>query len=272
MVSKETYRRNALENPLRLLITFSALSVYTLLLWGNVPYISSFGYVYLAFIKKMVGIQLPHYKFWVLVSGFHFFFVPLIVGKLVLKMPFGKMGFRGISVDQMKVLVTLYLLTIPFLVWLATRETMHSYYEPYIKRDLWEYLIWTNLVMVFEHSSLQGILISILEPTFFNAPIASLTKTEKAKASISGKTGVKQWEKAIREWLRIDSHYFVIFFLDGILFMLIHVGKPLSEIFLALPAGVFLAFLAFKFKSFLPCYLIHTMTAGTIIFLIILFH
>jgi hypothetical protein len=271
-ISKKTPGRNTPGNYPRLLIAFSALSVYTLLLWGNVPYISSLGSAYLALIKKIVGIQLPHYKFWVLVSGAHFFLVPLIVGRLVLKMPFGKMGLRGISIYQIKVLVMLYLLAIPFLMWLATREGMYSYYEPYIKKGLWEYLIWTNLVMFFEHSSLQGILLSILEPTFFEAPVEGLAKTEEGKESIKGRIREKQWVKAIRDWLRIDRYYFLVFLLDGILFMLIHLGKPVSEMFIAFPGGVFLAFLSFKFKSFLPCYLIHTMIAGTIIFLITSFH
>ena len=76
----------------------------------------------------------------------------------------------------------------------------------------------------------------------------------------------------LQNWFSIDPYYYFVILLDSLLFMLIHLGKPLSEVLTAFPGGVFLALLAFKFKSFLPCYLIHTMTAGTIIFLIMIFN
>ena len=85
------------------------------------------------------------------------------------------------------------------------------------------------------------------------------------------KEGLK-WVRDFKNWFRIEPYYYFVIFLDGLLFMLIHVGKPLSEVLTAFPGGVFLGLLAFKFKSFLPCYLIHTMTAGTIIFLIMIFN
>lgn len=269
-----TPRKSADRNYLRLVTVFLALSFYTLLFWGNVPYLNSIWPAYVAFIEKIIGINLPDYQTWVLGSGLHLFLIPLFVGRLLLKMPFRKMGIQGISSDQTKALIVLYLFALPFLVWLATREEMYYYYEFYIEEGLWKYLIWTNLNIFCEHVFLQGIFLSFLEPDFFEESIGEVAKpgNKRKKANRVEKERRERWGKILKDWFRVDTYYLIIFFLDGVLFMLIHLGKPLSELFLALPGGFFLVFLAFRFRSFLPCYLIHVMTGGTIISLIILLH
>ena len=100
------------------------------------------------------------------------------------------------------------------------------------------------------------------------APVSIQYTTKKGKKNKRG----QKWVRDLKNWFRIEPYYYFVILLDGLLFMLIHVGKPLSEVLTAFPGGVFLGLLAFKFKSFLPCYLIHTMTAGTIIFLIMIFN
>ena len=180
------------------------------------------------------------------------------------------MGLRGISFSQFKVLLLLYLVALPALIWLSAREDMYQYYQPYIKEGLWTYLLWTNLIMVFEHVSLQGILVAFMEPAFFSGSSEQICGSESNKGK-KNKRGL-MLVRDFQNWFRIDPYYYFVILLDGLLFMLIHVGKPLSEVLTAFPGGVFLGLLAFKFKSFLPCYLIHTMTAGTIIFLIMIFN
>ena len=164
----------------------------------------------------------------------------------------------------------LYIVALPVIIWLSAREDMYQYYLPYIKEGLWTYVLWTNLIMVFEHVSLQGILVAFMEPDFFSGSSEKLSVLEGSEGK-STKRGLK-CVRDLQNWFSIDPYYYFVILLDGILFMLIHVGKPISEVLTAFPGGVFLALLAFKFKSFLPCYLIHTMTAGTIIFLIIIFN
>ena len=266
---------NHLEEPkprnyIRLLIAFFALSFYTLLLWGNVPLISSLGTPYFSFLKKIINLHLPHYQSWVVISGIHFLLVPLIIGRFFLKFSLREMGLRGISFSHFKVLLLLYFVALPVLIWLSAREDMYQYYQPYIKEGLWTYLLWTNLIMVFEHVSLQGILVAFMEPAFFSGSSEQISGSESNKGK-KNKRGL-MWVRDFQNWFRIDPYYYFVILLDGLLFMLIHVGKPISEVLTAFPGGVFLALLAFKFKSFLPCYLIHTMTAGTIIFLIIIFN
>ena len=107
-----------------------------------------------------------------------------------------------------------------------------------------------------------------MEPDFFSGSSEKLSGSENDEGKRT-KRGLK-WLRDLQNWFSIDPYYYFVILLDSLLFMLIHVGKPLSEVLTAFPGGVFLALLAFKFKSFLPCYLIHTMTAGTIIFLIII--
>ena len=266
---------NHLEEPkprnyIRLLFAFFALSFYTLLLWGNVPLISPLGNPYFSILKNIINLNLPHYQLWVVISGIHFLLVPLIIGRFFLKFSFRKMGLGGISFSQLKVLLLLYLVALPVLIWLSAREDMYQYYQPYIKEGLWTYGFWTNLIMVFEHVSLQGILVAFMEPDFFSGSSEKLSgSTSNEGKRIKG--GLK-WVRDLQNWFSIDPYYYFVILLDGLLFMLIHVGKPLSEVLTAFPGGMFLALLAFKFKSFLPCYLIHTMTAGTIIFLIMIFN
>ncbi len=266
---------NHLEDPkprnyIRLLFAFFALSFYALLLWGNVPLISSLGASYFSILKNIINLNLPHYQLWVVISGIHFLLVPLIIGRFFLKFSFRKMGLGGISFSQFKVLLLLYLVSLPVLIWLSAREDMYQYYLPYIKEGLWNYVLWTNLIMVFEHVSLQGILVAFMEPDFFSGLSEKLNGSE----SNEGKRTKRRlkWVRDLQNWFSIDPYYYFVILLDSLLFMLIHVGKPLSEVLTAFPGGVFLALLAFKFKSFLPCYIIHTMTAGTIIFLIMIFN
>ena len=257
-------------NYIRLLFAFFALSFYTLLLWGNVPLISPLGNPYFSILKNIINLNLPHYQLWVVISGIHFLIVPLIIGRFFLKFSLREMGLRGISFSQFKVLLLLYLVALPVLIWLSAREDMAQYYQPYIKEGLWTYVLWTNLIMIFEHVSLQGILVAFMEPDFHSVSSEQLISSESNKVNKS-KKGLK-WVRDFKNWFRIEPYYYFVIFLDGLLFMLIHVGKPLSEVLTAFPGGVFLGLLAFKFKSFLPCYLIHTMTAGTIIFLIMIFN
>ena len=266
---------NHLEEPkprnyIRLLFAFLALSFYTLLLWGNVPLISSLGTTYFSILKNIINLNIPHYQLWVFISGIHFLLVPLIIGRFFLKFSFRKMGLGGISFSQFKVLLLLYLFALPVLIWLSAREDMYQYYLPYIKEGLWTYVLWTNLIMVFEHVSLQGILVVFMEPDFFSGSSEKLSGSENDEGKRT-KRGL-EWLRDLQNWFSIDPYYYFVILLDSLLFMLIHVGKPLSEVLTAFPGGVFLALLAFKFKSFLPCYLIHTMTAGTIIFLIMIFN
>ena len=257
-------------NYTRLLIVFLALSFYTLLLWGNIPLFSSLGTTYFSILKNILNLNLPHYQLWVVISGIHFLLIPMIIGRFFLKFSFRKMGLGGISFSQLKVLLLLYLVALPVLIWLSAREDMYEYYQPYFKEGLWTYGLWTNLIMVFEHVYLQGILVAFMEPDFFSGSSEKLS----GSASNEGKRtkGGLKWVRDLQNWFSIDPYYYFVILLDGLLFMLIHVGKPLSEVLTAFPGGMFLALLAIKFKSFLPCYLIHTMTAGTIIFLIIIFN
>jgi hypothetical protein len=144
---------------------------------------------------------------------------------------------------------------------------MWHFYEPYLEMGTWRFLLWSNLLFAFEHSSLQGIMISIMEPHFFN------TSRDQRRAGVDPvERGLRHRRNIIKNWLQINSYYGMVLLLDGVLFMLIHVGKPIHEIGFSFPSGVFLAFLALRFRSFLPCYLIHTLTAGTTFSVIILLH
>lgn len=51
--------------------------------------------------------------------------------------------------------------------------------------------------------------------------------------------------------------------LQVIPFALMHLGKPLPEVFGAIPAGWFLGWLAYRGRSFLPCFVLHWMVALT---------
>ena len=110
------------KNHVRLLFAFLALSFYTLLLWGNVPLISSLGTPYFSILKNIINLNLPHYQLWVVISGIHFLLVPMIIGRFFLKFSFRKMGLGGISFSQFKVLLLLYLVALPVLIWLSARE------------------------------------------------------------------------------------------------------------------------------------------------------
>lgn len=232
----------------RLLLAFGLLALYTLLLWGNLPGIHAVRAEWLGALRERLPLEIPSYPYWVLVSAVHFLVIPFLVGRLVLRMPLGQMGIRGLSRPHLAVLGGIYLICLPVLLWLGTRPGLLAYYAPYIESGLFQYLLWTNLVMIVEHAALQGILVSILEPRFFQQG---------------------RW-RSLRDALRVPRYYLVVFLLDGALFALIHVGKPLVEVLIAFPAGAGLAFLAYRFQSFLPCYLLHTMTAGTIIATLVL--
>ncbi|SVC88191.1 uncharacterized protein METZ01_LOCUS341045, partial [marine metagenome] len=200
---------NHLEEPkprnyIRLLIAFLVLSFYTLLLWGNVPLISSLGTPYFSILKNIINLNLPHYQLWVVISGIHFLLVPLIIGRFFLKFSFRKMGLGGISFSQFKVLLLLYLVALPVLIWLSAREDMYQYYLPYIKEGLWTYVLWTNLIMVFEHVSLQGILVAFMEPDFFSGSSEKLSGSESNEGK-STKRGLK-WVRDLQNWFSIDPY------------------------------------------------------------------
>lgn len=255
-------------NYFRLVIAFSFVCIYTLILWGNVPIISIGGTFLLDFFKDAFEIKLSYYSYWVLASGVYFLLIPLTFGRIILKRSFKRMGFQWISVNNIKCLVIIYILSLPALIWFARQKEMYDYYSHFIKDNLWNYLIWTNLLMFFEHSFLHGVMISILEPKFFIKNAREITIEKRGNKE---KNGWRSWSTFLKEWFHVDRYHLLIFLLDSIVFTLIHIGKPLLEVLFAFPAGIFLIFMAFKFKSFLPCYLIHVMTAGTIITILTIF-
>jgi membrane protease YdiL (CAAX protease family) len=55
---------------------------------------------------------------------------------------------------------------------------------------------------------------------------------------------------------------------QALLFTFFHIGKPVLEVVLALPAGLYLGYIAYRCSSFLPAFVIHWMTGVTLLLLV----
>ena len=64
---------------------------------------------------------------------------------------------------------------------------MYQYYLPYIKEGLWTNVLLTNLVMVIELVSLQGIRVAFMEPDFHSVSSEQLISSESNKVNKSKK-------------------------------------------------------------------------------------
>lgn len=66
-------------------------------------------------------------------------------------------------------------------------------------------------------------------------------------------------------WKRIGLHSFWI---TELIFTLAHIGKPMLEIFLAMPASLILSYLTLQTKSFYPAALVHCLIGITLSYLV----
>jgi len=243
----------------RTLAVFACLSLMTLMLWGRSKPLSLAGHHLILAIRQTLVPWASYYHVWVVTSGVYFLCIPMIAARFLHRFSFREMGIAWFRTKDLKALALLYAAALPVLAILASRDAMFRYYEPYFRSGLADYLVWTNILMFIEHASFQGVLIALLDPGFFAA-------RPSTGPPVHGIRGVIDGVRAT------ESRILLVIGLDGLLFMLIHIGKPLVEIAAALPSGILLAALAYRFRTFLVCYLLHTMTAGTIVALIYLFH
>lgn len=243
----------------RTLAVFGLLGLMTLMLWGRSRPLSLAGHHLVLAIRQTIVPWASYYHVWVVTSGVYFLCIPMIAARVLHRLSFREMGIAWCRLKDLKAIALLYAVALPVLAVLASRDAMFRYYEPYFRSGLADYLVWTNILMLIEHASFQGVLIALLEPGFF---------ADRPSTGPSAR-GVRGFIARVRA---TEARILLVIGLDGLLFMLIHIGKPLVEIAAALPSGIFLAALAYRFRTFLICYLLHTVTAGTIVALIYLFH
>ncbi|MFC1890538.1 hypothetical protein ACFL4G_12365 [Thermodesulfobacteriota bacterium] len=243
----------------RTLVVFALLSLMTLMLWGRSRPLSLAGHHLVTTIRQALVPWASYYHVWVVTSAIYFLCIPMIAARSLYSLSLREMGIAWFRAKDLKVIALLYVIALPALAILASRDAMFHFYEPYFRGGLRDYLVWTNILMLIEHASFQGVLVALLEPGFFTG-----------RPSMS--SPIRGIRAAFAEVRAIDGRILLVILLDGLLFMLIHIGKPLVEVAAALPSGILLASLAYRFRTFLVCYLLHTMTAGTIVALIYLFH
>lgn len=71
-------------------------------------------------------------------------------------------------------------------------------------------------------------------------------------------------QKIMPLWAAIGLH--------ALLFMALHIGKPLPETLSSFPGAILMAIIAVRFKSFLPCFLLHWLVSALFDFAVLYHH
>ena len=205
--------------------------------------------------------------------------VPLVAALLLLRATPASLGFRSPNRTGWRLLVAGFVLTFPFLIFMAYGAGMRSYYLPAMKRaGTMPFLAYYAINMLTEHCLFHGVLLGAFRPTGRwpnSPPPAPATPASGCCAGLRSWLGiglvrVDPEPHAVAAWLGLAPACGYAIVASGMLFALVHVGKDWREAALSLPGGIAIAYVAFRGNSLLIPLLLHALTAGTTLALMLL--
>ncbi len=204
----------------------------------------------------------------IVVSGL----IPLAAALLLLRTTPASLGCRAPNRTGWRLLILGYLLATPFLYFMAKGSGMQTYYLPTMKRaGVAAFLSYYTINMLTEHLLFHGVM------------LAAFRSSGRWPTTIPGKptqpatgccTGIKNWlgigvnyrepgENVAAAWLGLPTGCGFAIIASAVLFALVHVGKDWREAALSFPGGLALAYIAYRGNSWATPFLLHAMTAGT---------
>lgn len=236
---------------------------------------SSAGYELVRSLYHVVGVDHPSTElaqgaYLLLVSGL----APLLAAMLILRARPSSLGCRRPNRFGWRLLLLGFILAMPFLFFMARGGGMQASYLPAMTRaGTTAFIGYYAVNMLTEHFFFHGVLLAALRPTG-RWPAAEPSESESENDITGSWPRLRRWlgiglrhgeqgENAITAWLGLAPGCGFAIFASASLFALVHVGKDWREAVLSFPGGVAIAYVAYRSDSWLIPFLLHSLTAGT---------
>jgi len=204
--------------------------------------------------------------------------VPLLAARLLMRAPLTAIGCRRPNRVGWHLLAVAFVLSIPFLVFMALGPGMVAFYMPTVKRAGYAlFLSYYAINMLTEHFFLHGVMLAALRsdwrwPTPAPGPEHHDGRLWRRLLAYIGLGGPSRYpgQSGIAGWLQLAPGCVFAMVGSAALFALVHVGKDWREAVLSIPGGLAVAYIAYRSDSWLTPFLLHAMTAGATLVLMIL--
>ncbi len=204
--------------------------------------------------------------------------IPLLAARLLLRTSLGEIGCRPPNRVGWRLLVIGFVCSIPFLVFMARGQGMAAYYLPTAQRAGYAaFVSYYAVNMLTEHFFCHGVLLAAFRadgrwpPPPAEARAANGPPWKRLLLFIGVSNAERRpGQNAVTAWLQLPPGCGLAIVGSAALFALVHVGKDWREAVLSLPGGLALAFIAYRGNSWLTPFLLHSLTAGTTLVLMVL--
>lgn len=177
-----------------------------------------------------------------------------------------------------RLLIIAYLISIPFLVWMKGGS---RFAEPYLHQlDLFggvPFCFYYAINMLTEHFFLHGVVLAAFRkggrwpaPVKGNPTTGSGCRRALQWAGLAQPTGGAHGLVGLTRSIGLPDGCLTAILGSAALFGLVHVGKEWRELVLSVPGGMALAYLAYRTNTWLMPFVLHLITAGTALAMIIL--
>ena len=217
--------------------------------------------------------QLSHGLYLAIVAGI----IPLLAARLLLRASLAEIGCRPPNRVGWRLLVIGFVCSIPFLVFMARGPGMVASYLPTAQRTGYAIFVsYYTVNMLTEHFLCHGVLLAAFRadgrwpPPPADPPAADRPHWQRLLLFIGvSSTQRRPGQTAVTAWLQLQPGCGFAIIGSASLFALVHVGKDWREAVLSLPGGLVLGFIAYRGNSWLTPFLLHALTAGTTLLLMV---
>ena len=181
------------------------------------------------------------------------------------------LGLRRPNVYGWRITLVGYLAALPFLAWMVRGAGFAGPYLDQLERAGGvAFSVYYLINMLTEHFLFHGVLLAALRvghrwppPTAVVADASSRVGRILQWVGLAQPTPGARGLQRVTQWLGLRAGCVPAILTSAMLFGLIHVGKDPRELWLSVPGGVALAYLAYRTNSWLVPFVLHVATAGT---------
>ena len=186
-------------------------------------------------------------------------------------------GFRRPNRFGWRLTALSYLISLPFLLWMAGGAKFATQYLSELKRaGAVPFLVYYLVNMAGEHFLLHGVILAacragrrwpVTGPTL---PVTARgVRAFLQRLGLAQPTEDAKLPRRLTRWIGLRDGCVPPILASATLFGLVHVGKDPRELLLSLPGGLALAYLAYRSNTWLIPFIIHTATAGTALLILL---
>jgi membrane protease YdiL (CAAX protease family) len=203
--------------------------------------------------------------------------LPWLVMALLRRGRFHDLGWRLPNRLTWRFLALSFVVSLPFVIWMALSPQFEPYYRPYLQAGATTFLTYYVAVLFCEHFFFHGFLLAILRrghrwpappPEDRSAP-HGLHRALQWLGLAQPTDGARS-VKMVTRWIGLPDGCVTAVVVSGLLFGAIHFGKDPRELALSFPGGLLVAFVAYRCNSFFAPLILHGLTAGAAVLVILL--